>query len=257
MRSKLRPLYLIILTSLVGMLYLPVFGKNENKKDEHEKTVPSKPKVTHKKAHHKKEYCGEKVAQKGVKKEASKWVSSERLVFIRHGEKPAKGLGQLSCQGLNRSLALPNVLIGRFGRPDKLFAPNPSYRKPDFGESYEYIRPLATIEPTAIRLGMSVNTQYGFDQVSLLKSALLEENHKNSQIWVAWEHKEIVNVEKEVLKEFGVNPDLIVKWDGNEFDRIDILEIHRNASGVAEVIYRKQKEGLDGLPKKCPELKVK
>ena len=29
----------------------------------------------------------------------------ETVVFVRHGEKPEKGLGQLSCRGLNRALA--------------------------------------------------------------------------------------------------------------------------------------------------------
>lgn len=39
-------------------------------------------------------------------------VASENIIFIRHAEKPSDGLGQLSCKGLNRSLALPNVIIG-------------------------------------------------------------------------------------------------------------------------------------------------
>src|SRR5450631_116113 len=39
------------------------------------------------------------------------------LVMFRHGEKPALGLGQLSCQGLNRALALPDVLVSQFGTP--------------------------------------------------------------------------------------------------------------------------------------------
>ena len=36
-------------------------------------------------------------------------VAAERetIVFMRHGEKPPEGLGQLDCQGLNRALALP------------------------------------------------------------------------------------------------------------------------------------------------------
>jgi len=42
-------------------------------------------------------------------------VNGETIVLIRHGEKPAGGLGQLSCKGLNRSLALPSLLIGRYG----------------------------------------------------------------------------------------------------------------------------------------------
>jgi len=36
--------------------------------------------------------------------------AEETIVFFRHGEKPSAGLGQLTCQGLNRALALPDVL---------------------------------------------------------------------------------------------------------------------------------------------------
>ena len=51
--------------------------------------------------------------------------SEETLVLIRHGEKPADGLGQLSCQGLNRSLALPGFPTSRFHATDK-FHPDAS-----------------------------------------------------------------------------------------------------------------------------------
>ena len=40
--------------------------------------------------------------------------ATQTLVFIRHGEKPDEGLGQLSCQGLNRALALPPVIAKVF-----------------------------------------------------------------------------------------------------------------------------------------------
>ena len=53
------------------------------------------------------------------------------ILIIRHGEKPAAGLGQLSCRGLNRSLALPEVLIRRYGAPTALYAPNPAIQKAD------------------------------------------------------------------------------------------------------------------------------
>ena len=52
----------------------------------------------------------------------------ERIVCIRHGEKPAKDLGQLDCQGLNRALALPKVLISHYGKADFIFAPLTSPR---------------------------------------------------------------------------------------------------------------------------------
>ena len=55
-----------------------------------------------------------------------KTLQGKTVVFIRHGEKPSSDLGQLNCQGLNRSLVIPDVLIGRYGRASKIYAPNPS-----------------------------------------------------------------------------------------------------------------------------------
>ena len=54
---------------------------------------------------------------------------TETIVLVRHGEKPAEGLGQLNCQGLNRALALPFVIERLFGRPDAVFAPDPAQRR--------------------------------------------------------------------------------------------------------------------------------
>ena len=36
--------------------------------------------------------------------------AAETIIFLRHGEKPEEGLGQLNCRGLNRALALPPVV---------------------------------------------------------------------------------------------------------------------------------------------------
>ena len=38
----------------------------------------------------------------------------EKLIFIRHAEKPAKGLGLLTCKGINRSLKLPDFFQETF-----------------------------------------------------------------------------------------------------------------------------------------------
>jgi hypothetical protein len=176
----------------------------------------------------------------------------ERIVLFRHGEKPVDGLGQLNCQGLNRALALPTVLVDRFGTPQYLFAPNPSHRKPDRGNTYDYIRPLATIEPTAIRLGMPVNTQYGFDEVDKLQTALLAPALIASNIWIAWEHKEIVNFEHTLLKQLNSDPSMVPAWDDNDFDRIDVVDIRRAASGMISVAYHREQEGLNGRPSECP-----
>ena len=89
-------------------------------------------------------------------------TAAETIVFLRHGEKPDKEFGQLNCQGLNRALALPRLLISKFGKPDYIFAPAPYRRSVPGGNEFNYVRPLATIEPTAIELGMPVNTDFNF-----------------------------------------------------------------------------------------------
>jgi hypothetical protein len=103
----------------------------------------------------------------------------ETIVFLRHGEKPDKEIGQLDCQGLNRALALPRVLMSKSGRPDFLFAPATT-RLPKFGGGGgpNYLRPLATIEPTAIQLGMPGDTDFVYSNNNGLQSKF---NHKKYQ----------------------------------------------------------------------------
>ncbi|SUX30342.1 hypothetical protein [Chromobacterium vaccinii] len=126
-------------------------------------------------------------------------AATETIVLLRHGEKPAQGLGQITCQGLNRALALPQVLTSAFGAPDAIFAPDPAIQVSDSGNNYYYVRPLATIEPTAIRLGMPVNTGYGFTQTSDLAAKLLDSDYAGATIFVAWEHKKIVTLAKQIF----------------------------------------------------------
>ena len=96
--------------------------------------------------------------------------AAETIILLRHAEKPEAGLGQLNCQGLNRALALPSVLLRKFGTPAAIYAPNPGMIKVDQGIEYNYLRPLATIEPTAIAANLPVNTQFGFDDIGQLKT---------------------------------------------------------------------------------------
>ena len=110
---------------------------------------------------------------------------TERIVFVRHGEKPALGLGQLDCRGLNRALALPGVIAKTWGKPDFIFAPDPAAEKKDAGVSYDYVRPLATIEPTAVLFGMPVDAHIGFADVAGLQAALEAPADRNALIVVA------------------------------------------------------------------------
>lgn len=177
----------------------------------------------------------------------------ETLVFVRHGEKPAGGFGQLDCQGLNRALALPAVIAAKFGKPDAIYAPNPSMQKKDDGALYDYVRPLATIEPTAIQYGMPVNTAYGYAQYSELGQALVAPDQSGKLIVVAWEHHEIEALVRAIMKQYGGSDAVVPAWANNDFDSIYIVKLNWNANGgPPRATFAHSQEGLNGRAKDCP-----
>jgi hypothetical protein len=187
-------------------------------------------------------------------------AAEETIVFVRHAEKPAEGLGQLDCQGLNRSLKLPAVINAMFGKPKAIFAPDPAKQKEDGGTLFDYVRPLATIEPTAIAFGMPVNAQVGLDDTAGLKAELGKDAYRDAFVLVGWEHKIINEIECQLITgngcvfkkdENGVKKSGdVVKWDGDDFDRIDVVKI--DWSGRKATVETRS-EGLDGQPKTCPQ----
>lgn len=150
---------------------------------------------------------------------------TETIVCIRHGEKPTNGLGQLTCQGLNRALALPDVLLGKFGRPQFIFAPNPT-QKVDNHSAYYYVRPLATIEPTAILCGLPVNTEYGFRQIKELEAELKKPEYHNATIFVAWEHGLLDNFAQNMVRDGGGDVSQVPPWPGTNYDSIFVFKIN-------------------------------
>lgn len=175
----------------------------------------------------------------------------ETIIFMRHGEKPNAGLGQLNCKGLGRSLALPAVLSRQFGKPDAIFAPDPSKRKDDDGISYDYIRPLVTIEPTAIAAGLPVDTSFGYDEIDGLGRALTTSRYASSLVFVAWEHKQIVKLVKRLLRKNGGDADKVPKWSGDDFDSLYVLTIPKGKSAKATLEIKS--EQLNSVPDTCPK----
>lgn len=180
----------------------------------------------------------------------------ETIVLLRHGEKPVGGLGQLTCKGLNRSLALPSVLVGRYGKPDAIYAPNPSQQVND-GKTlptYSYVRPLATIEPTAIRLAMPVNTQIGFLQIAKLQHTLLQPDYAHSLIFVAWEHEMLRDFAVQMLRSYGSNPGQVPDWPNSDYETIYVFHITRTGPhGAPHATLDIQQEGLtSALSDTCP-----
>ncbi len=185
------------------------------------------------------------------------YTSGETIVMIRHGEKPPAGLGQLTCRGLNRSLALPSLLIARYGKPEAIYAPDPAdeIQEGNIGPHYSYVRPLATIEPTAIRLGMPVNTQIEFDQIGQLQQALLQPAYAHSLVFVAWEHDHLYSFAKQLLKTYGEGAALLPPWPGWDYGTIYVFHVTRpQSNGKPHVTLSIQQENLGGkLTNTCPQ----
>lgn len=178
-------------------------------------------------------------------------VTTQTIVLLRHGEKPAAGLGQLDCQGLNRALALPAVLARRFGRPAAIFAPNPATKVRDPGGVFDYVRPLATIEPTAIALGLPVDASVGFTDIDGLQRRLGEPHLHDALVFVAWEHMRIEMVVRSLLARHNGDAAAVPAWRDEDFDSIYVVRIARRGNR-ASASFEHTHEGLNNQPRHCP-----
>lgn len=189
------------------------------------------------------------IAFVGVFLYAASARAEETIVFFRHAEKPASGYGQLTCQGLHRSLALGDVLVNRFGPARWAYAPNPAQKVPDPAGSFFYVRPLATLEPAAIRSGISVNTNYGYTDISGLRSVLIRSSKANDTVYVAWEHTYLVAAVQSIMNAYGGGA--VPAWSTGDYDTLYIVHVDYTSSGIRASLEIGH-EGLNGQPTSCP-----
>ncbi|WP_322091389.1 histidine phosphatase family protein [Paraburkholderia bannensis] len=173
------------------------------------------------------------------------------LIFVRHGEKPAEGLGQLDCKGLNRALALPAVIAAKYGKPDAVYAPDPGEQKDDRGHAYYYVRPLATVEPTAIQFGLPIQTPYGHSHTDALEKTLLDPSLRNRTVLIGWEHREIETMVRKIVAGHGGAASDVPKWKSADFDSIYVVRVDWS-SGTPVVRFKHDREDLDGVSDECP-----
>jgi hypothetical protein len=175
--------------------------------------------------------------------------ADQTIAFFRHGEKPANGYGQLTCQGFHRALALTTVLKGMFGKPTYLYAPNPAVQVPDPAGSFNYVRPLATIEPTAVRFGLPVNTKYGYTDIASLRASLITSAKDNTTAFVVWEHDYLVKVVQSIMHSYGGGV-AVPSWVYGDYDSIYVVRVNY-ATGTPQAQFHKMTEGLNGQPTTC------
>lgn len=176
--------------------------------------------------------------------------AQQTIVFFRHGEKPSGGYGQITCQGFNRALALPTVLAGKYGRPTHLYAPNPAVKVADPAGSFYYVRPLATIEPTAVKLGMGVNTKYAYNDIASLKIALVHATKANTTIFVAWEHAQLQKVVQSIMNSYGGGV-AVPAWTYGDYDALYVVQVDYVGTNIS-ARFQRDREGLNGQPTSCP-----
>ena len=169
-------------------------------------------------------------------------LAQETLIFVRHGEKPANSSGQLTCKGLNRALALPDVLLSRYGKPDFIFAAGPKENKA--GSS---LRALSTIMPTAVRVGLPIGIQFHADDIAGLQQELLSDKYQNSRIFIAWEHKNLDKAVKNIVAARGGDANSVLKWPGSDFDSVFVVTLDQGKAS-----FRQESEGLTALADTCP-----
>jgi len=133
---------------------------------------------------------------------------SLKLVFIRHAEKPLNG-SNLTCQGLNRALQLPAVLVKKFGIPQYLMVPELG-----LGDTTKHARMFQTIAPFAMKYNLPVATTHKEKDFEQIAADL--KGRKGTTI-ITWEHKAIPGI----IKALGISES--VTWPDDDFDSIWVV----------------------------------
>ena len=148
-----------------------------------------------------------------------------RIVLIRHGEKPEKG-NELSCQGVNRSKALPAVLNAKIGLPGIVYVPS-------FAPSgtAKHSRMYQTITPFTEKYRLSLNSSYKVDDISGVSKNILKQH---GTVLVVWEHNGL----EDIAEELGVKEKM--RWKDDDFDSIWIITFSKKGKARLAV----DQEGL-------------
>ncbi|MNE42148.1 hypothetical protein D3C80_1362550 [compost metagenome] len=160
----------------------------------------------------------------------------------------------MNCQGLNRAIDLATLLPERFGNADFVFAANPSRHVEEGSndQSYSYIRPLMTITPSAIRLGLPVNIDYGANDTDELAEELLRDKYRNATVYTAWSHGYLPDLINAVAgKALGEKRVITEDWKGDDFDTLYVLTLTWH-DGKASLLSRNVRQGLNDGARSCP-----
>ena len=162
----------------------------------------------------------------GIYSSAKAQSGNLKIVLVRHGEKEANG-DNLDCQGLNRALQIPKVLVGKFGVPRSIYVPALDSKK-----STSHARMFQTASPLAIKYTVAINSKYDVEDYAPLANAV---EAQTGTILIVWEH----NAMHDIIKALGVKAKGI-KWPDEDFDSIWIVTYKKG-----KAVLTMDKEGLN------------
>jgi len=139
--------------------------------------------------------------------------STLKVILVRHGEKPKSG-NNLTCEGLNRALQLPEVLNKKFGKPDYLYVPSLA-----LGDSTKHARMFETAIPLAVKYQLKINSRFNEKDFSAIAANVKK---KKGTVLMIWEHKAI----KDIAAALGVSHP--PKWADDDYDSIWIISFSKN-----------------------------
>ncbi|MCW3845686.1 hypothetical protein OF829_00425 [Sphingomonas sp. LB-2] len=165
----------------------------------------------------------------------------QKIMFIRHGEKPETGIDgvtpagkkdkeDLIVQGWQRAGALarffaplaPNTIAAGLEVPTTLFAAA-------VNAASKSIRPQHTITPLSQLTGIAIDINYGDGDEAALAAAAVAAS-ANGPVLVAWQHQQIPCLISNVA-----GTPLAPEWPGDRFDLVWVLDLIDGAWTFSQV----------------------
>ncbi|MGO2489867.1 MAG: histidine phosphatase family protein, partial [Pseudomonas taetrolens] len=118
--------------------------------------------------------------------------------------------------------------------------------------AYSYVRPLMTINPSAIKLGLPINLEFSANDTRQLARELTKDKYHNATIYTAWSHGYLPELINSVAGEaLGKKTTLTEDWPSHDFDTLYVLTVTWH-DGKATLLSRVDKQELNNGTKACP-----
>ncbi len=187
---------------------------------------------------------------------------NETVYFIRHAEAHPTPLfenGNLVCQGEWRALGAGPSLVKKIGRrPDFVYASDPSQplRARSGAAGFSYVRPALTLAPFATEYGAPLRLASGVEWwnaqavVKFLFFDAAGSRFDGKTVLAAWEHLTIGRIAGALLRDYGLDPAALPRWNRDDYDTI--WKVRLDDRGNLE--FSVDCEGIPSgsLPPSCP-----